>query len=61
MTDEIKSDAEQALNDVKATMGTLSADEKTSVAWIEKHSLWLVAVGCLIIGVLIGHALTIHH
>lgn len=61
MTDEIKSDAEQTLSDVKATIGTLSAEEKKSIVWIKNHTLWLVGFVCLMIGILIGHALTIHH
>jgi hypothetical protein len=57
MADEIKTDAQKALGDVKSEITKLEADEAAAKGWVKAHTMWLVGFICLVVGVIIGHAL----
>jgi hypothetical protein len=52
---DIKTEAETALNDVKAEISKLKADEVSASGWVKTHVVWMVALGALLIGLIAGH------
>jgi hypothetical protein len=57
MTDEIKTDATKALDDVKAAVAGVDADAaKVKVFWTD-YRLYIACTLCLVLGAIVGHAI----
>lgn len=57
MSDEIKTDAEKALGDVKAEIGKLETAEHSASGWVKTHIAWIIGLGCMLVGVVVGYHL----
>lgn len=59
MADEpkIEESANEALARVQAVADKLTADAKSGEGWVKTHVAWVIGICCLIVGIVIGHAI----
>lgn len=54
MSDEIKTDAEKALAEVKTEIGKLETEEHNVSGWVKVHVVWVIGLAAFAVGVLLG-------
>lgn len=57
MTDELKTDAEKAMADTKATIASLEKTETSVTGWVKTHTAALIGLVCFVVGIFVGHHL----
>lgn len=57
MTDEPKTLEEKTLNEVKSILTTLN----TQTSWVKSHIAWIIGLAALVVGLLAGYFIRLHH
>lgn len=52
---EIEKDAAQVLADTKSEIAKLESDAANVDNYVKSHIVWMIGLGCLLVGAAIGH------